>query len=255
MPALVPLIGKVISGWEVVERLPCQFDRRGGRIARYLLRCPHCGAEIRRRSQALLRKDGGPDPCVCQAGLKGRFGRLVVIRFTGRADNDTHYRYLCQCDCGRQVQVRATRLKAGAHMCRMCAVAEYRKVKRGNMQADRIRHASVRGLPGDLPVSGIAVWELLVRAGVPLSLKDMSVLGLGRGVLGKMVRLLRARGLVISERIRYKDMHSLSMKSLEILERRALDEIKANTGDRASRGADTIGDRGLASQPASHDAQ
>jgi hypothetical protein len=53
------------------------------------------------------------------------FGNWLVIELVGTIP---HYRYLCQCTCGRDAVVRGDHLRAGrSKMCRSCAAIERTK--------------------------------------------------------------------------------------------------------------------------------
>lgn len=51
-----------------------------------------------------------------------RFGKLRVVSLIGKNPNDSHYSYLCECDCGRQVNVLSHSLTSGnTRSCGLCS--------------------------------------------------------------------------------------------------------------------------------------
>lgn len=63
----------------------------------------------------------------CKVQPGDRFGRLVVLQFAGYDDYRNRV-WLCQCDCGKHIQVRATELPSGARTSCGCRRRKKRKI-------------------------------------------------------------------------------------------------------------------------------
>ena len=110
------LSGRRFGHWTVIEQdLSDQSTSKRG--ARGLCKCD-CG-----RIKSVLgysMKDGRTTSCGCQSrnriiDLTGqRFGRLLVLRRDLEStSNRPGAKWICQCDCGKEISVPASRLKSG----------------------------------------------------------------------------------------------------------------------------------------------
>ena len=110
------LVGRRFGHWTVLEQdLSDQSTSKRG--ARWLCKCD-CG-----RIKSVLGyslKDGRTTSCGCQSrnriiDLTGqRFGRLLVIhRDLESKSNQPGAKWICRCDCGKEISVPAGRLKTG----------------------------------------------------------------------------------------------------------------------------------------------
>lgn len=105
------LTGMQFGKWTVIER-----TRMPTGVAAWLCRC-ECGNENRIVSHALTH--GGTKSCGCLrlaihrgAGLAGKtFGRLTTVSHRVRSDGSSAW--LCRCECGSEIVVRASSLKIG----------------------------------------------------------------------------------------------------------------------------------------------
>lgn len=114
------LSGKKYHSWTVIERIP-----HAGKKAIWLLRCV-CGRE-RTLDSNYIRKGWTQKDCGCSRDLSGRrFGRLVAISKVGNLSN-THSKYHCKCDCGKESKVRGLYLVEGT--CRSCGCARTKSVE------------------------------------------------------------------------------------------------------------------------------
>ena len=71
-----------------------------------------------------------------------RFGRLVVVRKAPAKHGATNAVWLCKCDCGNEVAVRGTSLRAGGSMSCGCYRSEYfkNKMTHHGKSATRVAH-------------------------------------------------------------------------------------------------------------------
>lgn len=103
-------IGETIRDFKVLERLDDTY---------FLVQCIHCGVIKKLSMQTLrcgLHKDG--NRCVCDCTKSGIqpgnvFGRLTVVKCDTDSFGTGRLRFICQCQCGNMVSVKAKDLKSG----------------------------------------------------------------------------------------------------------------------------------------------
>lgn len=70
----------------------------------------------------MAKSDSNPLPHRVKDETGNVYGKLTVLRFAGMYNN--HARWLCRCECGREVDVRGTMLRCGNH--RSCGCGHYK---------------------------------------------------------------------------------------------------------------------------------
>lgn len=109
------LIGQNFGKWTVLKKVE---NYKNGN-ARYLCKC-ECGKESEVNAHSLLY--GKSKSCGCHFinDLSGeRFGKLLVLRRVENSKNGSA-QFLCRCDCGNEVSVKATDLRGGKVMSCGC---------------------------------------------------------------------------------------------------------------------------------------
>lgn len=111
MPKKEDLVGKRFGKLTVLYEDTPLIDFKNRQSIRWVCQCD-CGNVVSVRSSNLLCGIANSCGCIKHPDLTGkRFGKLVAIRRTETKDG---YRYwLCKCDCGSEVNVRATQLTQG----------------------------------------------------------------------------------------------------------------------------------------------
>lgn len=70
-----------------------------------------------------------------------RFGRLIVIKDTGKRDKNYYKIWLCQCDCGNTIEANTHRLKIGHTTSCGCALKESRQKNAAKATKVHIEHS------------------------------------------------------------------------------------------------------------------
>ena len=130
----IDLTGQKIGRLTVIQKGNGRYTKGGQYKATWLCKC-ECGNE-REIDSEKLRK-GHTLSCGClrkenignlnKADLSGKkFGRLTVIRFLKPEERDgKRHTWLCQCDCGKTVQVEGSRLIDGHTRSCGCLIADF----------------------------------------------------------------------------------------------------------------------------------
>lgn len=140
------LTGRRFGHWTVIEQdLSDQSTSKRG--ARWLCKCD-CG-----RIKSVLGyslKDGRTTSCGCQSGgriidLTGQqYGKLTVVRQDTDSKSSTPgAKWICRCECGKEVSVLAKRLKSGQTKSCGCLQHEKRNYIVYNLIGERFGHWTV----------------------------------------------------------------------------------------------------------------
>lgn len=153
------LIGQRFGRLVVVER---STERRGNLVL-WSCRCD-CGTLINVRGYCLTSGDTKSCNCSKRADIAGKhFGRLTVIKDSGRRDKSGSAYWVCQCECGGISEVRTHSLTGGHTRSCGCLLSESGRrqitslLAQGKRGKPHIKHGHAPG--GKRPSRTYCAWK------------------------------------------------------------------------------------------------
>lgn len=119
----------------------------GARKSQWLCRCEICGSErvyniATLTSRVRIGSRGCSNQCMSRtraftgnlsSNLSGRrFGRLTILRLVGIQDLDSSSKWLCHCDCGKEIIAPFSALKSGSVLSCGCLDKEIERAVRND---------------------------------------------------------------------------------------------------------------------------